>query len=190
MNDELQKQLAQLLAKLMEYTDDAAKFAGNQIPPLVQEKIIFGRAWETTLCLLFLSLLVFGGYWSQRLWQKAATEDWDGDVIFASIFASALWAAGFRLWLMTGYDFLMVWCAPSSVHRRMAQRYGDQVTRKHSGPQPGGRATTVRITCRKCTQAQHAPKLSVWPVPCLQCHADVAPAWWFRERGQALPRSE
>jgi hypothetical protein len=55
VNDELQKQLAALLAKLSDYAGDATKFAADQIPPLVQEKIVYGRVSET------LSLVIFVG---------------------------------------------------------------------------------------------------------------------------------
>ena len=48
MNEELQKQLAEMLARLMDVASDGAKWAGQQIPPLVEEKILLGRV-ELTL---------------------------------------------------------------------------------------------------------------------------------------------
>lgn len=53
MNEELQKQLAALLASLMNVASDGAKWAGSQIPPLVQEKILYGRISHTAWAVLF-----------------------------------------------------------------------------------------------------------------------------------------
>lgn len=47
MDPELLKQLQQLLAQLLANAQDAAAWAKGEIPLLVQEKIAFGRAWET-----------------------------------------------------------------------------------------------------------------------------------------------
>lgn len=52
MNDELQKQLAEMLAKLTSTVENSASWMAGQIPPLVQEKILFGRISETLLLLL------------------------------------------------------------------------------------------------------------------------------------------
>ena len=74
MNPELQKQLAEMLAKLTE----AGTWAGEQIPPLVQEKILFGRVIEPLW--MFVSIaLMYGGYRAGRACQKIAVEAYDSD---------------------------------------------------------------------------------------------------------------
>ncbi len=62
------------------------------------------------------------------------------------------------------------------------------MTRKHSGPLPGGRSSTVTITCKRCQQVQTLDKLSTWPVPCRTCTAPIAPGWYWKERGSSAAK--
>lgn len=59
MDPELLKQLQQLLAQLLANAQDAAAWAKGEIPLLVQEKIAFGRAWETALLVAALGWTIF-----------------------------------------------------------------------------------------------------------------------------------
>jgi hypothetical protein len=53
MNEELQKQLAEMLAALMRVAQDGSAWAQGQIPMLVQEKILYGRVSMTAWMLLY-----------------------------------------------------------------------------------------------------------------------------------------
>jgi hypothetical protein len=69
MTPELQKALAELLAKMMTYADDAVGFAKDQIPPLIQEKIAYGRAWETSVFVVgFISCFILWRF-AMRTWR-------------------------------------------------------------------------------------------------------------------------
>lgn len=112
MNDELQKQLAILLSGLMNVANDAAKFAGDQIPPLVQEKIVFGRAWETTLLALMVALSCVLLY-QVRKWFQWASEDEDSPApILLSIFGTFGVLAGVVFSIVQCREVLLVWFAP------------------------------------------------------------------------------
>lgn len=66
MDPDLQKQLAEMLAKLTDATQNTATWAGSQIPPLVQEKLTFGRVWETAaflMCVLSMAVCVWFVRW-------------------------------------------------------------------------------------------------------------------------------
>jgi len=99
MNEQLQKQLAELLAK----AQDAAMWAGSQIPPLVQEKIVFGRAWET-LCLV---LLIVGVVISYRITRWGVESDNE-----ASFFGGFAGIAMAGVAIAQTHAVLMVWFAP------------------------------------------------------------------------------
>jgi hypothetical protein len=58
MNEELQKQLAEMLAALMRVAQDGSAWAQGQIPMLVQEKILYGRVSMTAWMLLYLAGVV------------------------------------------------------------------------------------------------------------------------------------
>lgn len=68
MNEELQKQLAEMLAKLMTFAEDGAKWAGEQIPPLVREKIALGRAEESVWMAVSVGLLLAGVVIAVKTW--------------------------------------------------------------------------------------------------------------------------
>ena len=73
MNDELQRQLAELLKMLIASAKDAGAFASQQIPPLVQEKIRFGRAWHTIAAALLAIALWRVFLFTQEQYTKAST---------------------------------------------------------------------------------------------------------------------
>ena len=49
MSDDLQRQLAELLKFLLAQAQDATLWAKTQIPPLVEERIRFGRAYHSVI---------------------------------------------------------------------------------------------------------------------------------------------
>lgn len=52
MDPKLTEQLQQMLTGLLASAQDASVWAKGQIPLLVQEKILFGRVWNTGLTIL------------------------------------------------------------------------------------------------------------------------------------------
>lgn len=73
MNDELKKQLAAMLAQLSTAAQEGAAWTANQIPPLVREKILYGRISNTMWCLLG----VIGVILSYRICKRSWPEDDD-----------------------------------------------------------------------------------------------------------------
>lgn len=113
MNPDLQKQLAEMLAKLTDATTGAATWAQTQVGPLVQEKIAFGRAWETTSLLMAIALAVFLGYLCKRSWQKAKDDDYDNPCWPIAGVMTLLGVLGMFFGIAdTLQSFLMVWFAP------------------------------------------------------------------------------
>lgn len=107
MNPDLQKQLAEMLAKLTDVAGDATAFAKAQIPPLVQEKIAFGRVWESALLAALLAALVLVLHIAGRAWR----ENWTGDG-FGGVMLYAL-AAGICIGVIgQAHECLLAWIAP------------------------------------------------------------------------------
>lgn len=115
MNPDLQKQLAELLAKLMAATEQGAEWAAGQIPPLVAEKILFGRVWETSLLLLLLLALLLASRVGFPFLIKGS-RDWQGDgEEFAWVGLFVLSAASVAAVISAIHAFkaaLLVWFAP------------------------------------------------------------------------------
>ncbi len=110
MDPALQRQLADLLAKLTASAESAATWTVSQATPLVHEKIVLGRV-ETTVVELLLALALFAVYRAVRYCQQRHW-DFDGDepgVIIGLIMGAALAAGGF---IGNGNDLLMAWFAP------------------------------------------------------------------------------
>lgn len=112
MNEQLQKQLADLLAKLVAVAQDAGNFAANQIPPLVQEKIRIGRIEVVGSLVVDL----FIAYVAVQLLRWCASLDFDidrhGGVIPASIGGGALAILALAFTVMDCHIALLVWFAP------------------------------------------------------------------------------
>ena len=107
MNEDLQKQLAEMLAKLMDATQNAATWTADQIPLLVQEKILFGRIWETVLLVLLVAFTVLlvkvaGVAWGHQ---------WDGDRLSATMLYLASTGAATGC-VVQAYFVTLVWFAP------------------------------------------------------------------------------
>lgn len=114
MNEELQKQLAALLAGLLHVAGDAAKFAGDQIPPLVQEKIIFGRVDETLQLVLVVAVCIVSIVLCTRCVRRLIAGKFDDEFgwVFGTVGTGAvalftLFASAMQLEMV-----LMVWFAP------------------------------------------------------------------------------
>lgn len=127
MNDELQKQLAAMLANLATVAQQGAAFAADQIPPLVQEKIALGRTEATFWFAAAAILSVASVYWMARLrrWaephkaecdEKAKTGHYhvDRDGYQMPLFFGHV--VGILLAVLpliaTVHDLLLVWFAP------------------------------------------------------------------------------
>lgn len=111
MNEQLQKQLAEMLSKLTAVAQDAGKFAADQIPPLVQEKIAFGRISETIQLVIVVVLVAAMFRIARRCFRAAAAEDSDGYMVGGALaaFGTIVFALGAAFQINTT---LMVWMAP------------------------------------------------------------------------------
>jgi hypothetical protein len=75
MNPELQKELAQWLASLRETVGNGMNFVIEQAPLVVQEKITFGRAYETTWFIVALFAVVATGILARALLKTRAARE-------------------------------------------------------------------------------------------------------------------
>lgn len=103
MNEELQKQLAALLSSLMAFGADAKQFAADQIPPLVAEKIAFGRVEDTLFFVVFAVACGFCVRWT--VWSVRE----EHPIGIATVLCGAIF--GFIAALAL-HESLMVWFAP------------------------------------------------------------------------------
>jgi len=109
LSEDLQKQLAAFLQSLLEATGDVKQFAADQIPPLVQEKIMLGRV-EEVIWLLASSLLMYVGY---RLIKFGNAEHWDDSSCFiAGVGGVLAFVVGPFLWLYSLHYVIEAWFAP------------------------------------------------------------------------------
>ena len=114
MNPELQKQLADMLAKLTDATTGAVTWASAQIPPLVTEKIALGRAEESLWMAFSIALFIGAAICSVMLWRSALSgEGMDEDTCAAICFGQlVLFALGLLPVYWNLHSFLLVWFAP------------------------------------------------------------------------------
>lgn len=113
MNDELQKQLAEMLAKLMNVAQDAGAFAANQIPPLVAEKIALGRVTETVwLVALTVWLGICLRYGVQLFKWATAIIKKDGEAMPVFIVPGFVVVIGVVPWFVQMQATATVWFAP------------------------------------------------------------------------------
>lgn len=73
MDPELQKQLAAMIAKLLDATQNAATWSSAQVPLLVQEKITYGRI-EHTLGVVICAAIAYASYHSCQRFFRIAKE--------------------------------------------------------------------------------------------------------------------
>lgn len=113
MNDELQKQLAAMLQKLTEASSSATAWVGEQVPPLVHEKIIFGRVNETIQLLICVVALWYCLRLARFCYHK--TQDSRNDDV-GWIAGMCLTSVGAIISFLAGCDAVtkvgMVWFAP------------------------------------------------------------------------------
>lgn len=110
MSDELQKQLAAMLAQLGNFAGDASKFASEQIPPLVQEKIALGRIEGTVWFLASIVVVWFVVSLWRRLRRWQPEDDDDKGLAFAGLGVLSLGA--FALFSLAFHTCATAWFAP------------------------------------------------------------------------------
>lgn len=119
MDPKLSEQLQQTLAALLANAQDAAAWTKGQIPLLVQEKIVFGRVWNTAMLVLCCAIAVVAFRTAKHFYCIAdASRDSRYDIwperpggllnVIASItcLVATAFAMGFS------YDVALVWFAP------------------------------------------------------------------------------
>jgi hypothetical protein len=118
VNDALKQQLLTMLQGLAEAAKTGTSWVTGQIPPLVYEKIAFGRAWESVLFLLFVSAAIALYTLSTKTWGivwNYTPKRYSDDAVgwgFAAFFCSA----GFILCTIAAMiqlrEVVLVWFAP------------------------------------------------------------------------------
>ncbi len=113
MNEELQKQLAELLASLMNVAKDGAQWAKGEIPLLVQEKIALGRFEESIYFFApAIGACVLAWLLVKKIGPLEIKAEPDIPPLFSMIFGGIA-----TVMLVVGagagfHDFAMVWFAP------------------------------------------------------------------------------
>lgn len=115
MNEQLQAQLAEYLKAIATAAQSGAGFVMEQAPLVVQEKIAYGRALETTT---FALLLIVAACWYRiARWgiaKAAADKHFDHPGFILSAVFGCAGTAGFTAMACFGVlpTVLMVWFAP------------------------------------------------------------------------------
>lgn len=114
MSKDLQKQLAELLAGLMNFASDAKQFAAQQIPPLVQEKITLGRVEESIYFAACMALFAGGMYALWHFWKWGVAAGKEDDDMYGPLCLGSLLILAISVVppLRDLHDFLLVWFAP------------------------------------------------------------------------------
>lgn len=121
MNDQLQAQIAEYLKAILATAKDGAAFVADQAPLVVQEKIAYGRAYETTFIVLFMLGIVVGGTLAVRAarrlpaYEALSYHEKDGQCF--AIFPPLIGGGAMALWGVMGFGMnigttLQVWFAP------------------------------------------------------------------------------
>jgi magnesium-transporting ATPase (P-type) len=111
MNADLQKQLTDLLTALSSTVTHTAEWAGQQIPPLIQEKILFGRIWETVLGVLLFASVAVAVTIVLYAWNDS--NDWDEDArCFVVIVGTIGFVAFTTATIIQLQSIMLVWFAP------------------------------------------------------------------------------
>lgn len=107
MTPELQQQLAEYLKKLMETTQSAANFAADQLPLVVQEKILYGRVTETLQFVVFIAIAAV----SFRMMRWTMKRERYDDELFICAYAASGIVFSILALVETSY-LAQVWFAP------------------------------------------------------------------------------
>ncbi len=122
MNDELQKQLAAFIQQLLAAANDVDAVARSQIPPLLQEKILYGRLEHSVLGILFAVVTWRAAVLAQQFFRearadKAATgshaDFWPERPGGLASIGAAVVAIGFAVGAVIHLDYaVMAWVSP------------------------------------------------------------------------------
>lgn len=123
MNPDLQKQLADMLAKLTDVAGAASSWAGQQIPPLVQEKIVYGRisstCWVVLIAVAIWPVAVYTRrFYRQACADRASKEGYRSDIWperpggLASMLGAVLTVGLTVSFFINLNEALLVWFAP------------------------------------------------------------------------------
>lgn len=116
MNEQLQTQLAEILATLRAGIMAAGDFAMAQLPDIAQQYVAWGRVYETLVLIAFVTLFVMALYVALRLGYCNRTGVvngcWSEQRAFCAIAGTiASVTTGLIILLRLG-GFLLVWFAP------------------------------------------------------------------------------
>lgn len=113
MSEQLQGQVSELLRALLAFAGDAKQFASDQIPPLIQEKIAFGRVTETVYLVVFMLLVVGSVMMFVKSVRVLNDDDCPSDGWIGGIIGSVVvGVVCFFVTLLQFNETAMVWFAP------------------------------------------------------------------------------
>lgn len=109
MNDNLQRQLAEFLKFLLTQAQDATTWAKTQVPPLVEEKIRFGRVWHSVVVVLCAAAMWLLMKFAKWCWTKLDdNDDWGAASAAAVIGCIVLATVAYDNF----HDAVLAWTAP------------------------------------------------------------------------------
>jgi hypothetical protein len=109
VSDDLQRQLAEFLKFLLAQAQDATTWAKTQIPPLIEDKIRFGRVWHVIVMLLCIGgarISLFAVRWCWRKIEEA--DEWIMPMIASAIATAVLVVFAFD----NLHDAVLAWLSP------------------------------------------------------------------------------
>lgn len=107
MNDELQKHVADLLLMLKNGIEKGSQVAGEQLPDLAMQYVLWGRVYMTFMSVASVSVAAFIAYRANKL----AKEE-DIDPFYVWMLAGGCIAICLTPLMATLPETLMVWFAP------------------------------------------------------------------------------
>ncbi len=113
MNENLQQTINEALKALLSSVQQGAAFAKEQMPVVVQEKLMFDF-WTSILGVcIAVALLVGSVYWCQYWWSRRTRDynDWHSPLaLFPTI---TLWILGPVAIGVNSYNAIQIWLAPN-----------------------------------------------------------------------------
>ena len=109
MNEELQKQLANVIGGITQAVGKGADFALSQLPDIAQQYVAYGRALSTAWMLFGLAMAVLAAF----LIKKACNEETDDtESVYLAAFGCLSGFVALITVVITSNQFVLVWFAP------------------------------------------------------------------------------
>lgn len=119
LQEELLRRADSIFDGISKTVNQAATFAGEQIPDIAYQYVAWGRGYLTAYVVIGAVILAIGmflalriGFFNSRKLKNDYSGDWHGARIVAVVLGSMVTAIGFIVVMHNLKELIMVWAAP------------------------------------------------------------------------------